>query len=174
MCYFLQSQVWREGTEETISRLSSSSATVVKSLEDSSKLQESILEQQKESLEQQKQIALNGTILSKAIETSKANVAAMLSEFKSSTDEQRTMIFEIFERVTRLQNLVVSEVSWLYTVVFYGSCLFVVYLGTATKRTGEARIWLYLVLTINFLLERTICNLSLPNSDNEALNFDNR
>ncbi len=56
----------------------------------------------------------------------------------------------------------VGEISWLYTVVFYGTCLFVVYLGTATRRTADARLWLYCVLTVNFLLERSICNYSLP------------
>ena len=40
----------------------------------------------------------------------------MLEEFKVSTVEQKTLIFEVFDRVSRLQNLVVSEVSWLYTV----------------------------------------------------------
>ena len=33
-----------------------------------------------------------------------------------STLEQRNMIFEVFHRVSRLQNLVESEVSWLYTL----------------------------------------------------------
>lgn len=51
------------------------------------------------------------------------------------------LIFEIFDRVSKLQNLVMSEVSWLYTVIFYGMCLLVVYLITATKRTSDARLW---------------------------------
>ena len=49
----------------------------------------------------------------------------MLAEFKSSTDEQRTLIFEIFDRVAKLQNLVVGELSWLYTVVFYAAATMV-------------------------------------------------
>ena len=31
--------------------------------------------------------------------------------FRSSTDEQRLLIFSIFDRVAKLQNLVISEVS---------------------------------------------------------------
>jgi len=50
---------------------------------------------------------------------------------------------------------VVSEVSWLYTVVFYCFCLLVIYLVTA-------RLWLFLILTINFGIERLVINLSLP------------
>lgn len=82
-------------------------------------------------------------------------------QFKLSTDEQKMLIFEVFDRVGKLQNLVVSEVSWLYTVVFYGTCLLAAYLMTATKRTSGARLWLYLILTLNFLLERFICQYAI-------------
>ena len=60
-------------------------------------------------------------MLSQALDASRASVREMLAEFKTSTDEQRTLIFEIFDRVGKLQNLVVGELSWLYTVVFYAA-----------------------------------------------------
>ena len=60
-------------------------------------------------------------MLSQALDASRASVREMLAEFKTSTDEQRTLIFEIFDRVAKLQNLVVGELSWLYTVVFYAA-----------------------------------------------------
>ena len=56
--------------------------------------------------------------LASGIAGAKGNVREMLEEFKVSTVEQKTLIFEVFDRVSRLQNLVVSEVSWLYTVSF--------------------------------------------------------
>ena len=99
----------------------------------------------------------NGTYLSQAIEVSKTNVKDMLDEFRSSTSEQRLLIFEVFDRVSRLQNLVVSEVSWLYTVVFYGTCLLVIYLLTSARRTADARLWMFGVLSANFAMERAIC-----------------
>lgn len=172
MCYFLQSQVWHEETENVMSRLSDTSSKVATKIEESSDVQERIISNQKETLEYQRQIVANGSILSKAIELSKVNVREMLAEFKSSTDEQRGMIFEIFERVNKLQNMVVSEVSWLYTVFFYGSCLLIVYLGTATRRTADARLWLYCVLSINFLLERAICQSSLPSDGQQDVSED--
>ena len=57
--------------------------------------------------------------LASGIAGAKGNVREMLEEFKVSTVEQKTLIFEVFDRVSRLQNLVVSEVSWLYTVSFF-------------------------------------------------------
>ena len=81
----------------------------------------------------QKKIAEYGTILSQSVEQSKLHVRELMNELKHSTNEQKTMIFSIFDRVTKLQTLLLSEVSWLYTVLFYAGCLLAVYLATATK-----------------------------------------
>lgn len=162
MCYFLQSQVWHEETQETVSRLAATSAKVSRSMEDSHRLQVDILEGQEKTLEFNRQLVANSSYLTRAIEVSKESVRDMITEFRVSTNEQKTLIFEVFDRVARLQNLVVSEVNWLYTVVFYGACLLVIYIVTATKRTAEARLWLFLLLTVNFGLERAVCWWSLP------------
>ena len=78
MCYFIQSQVWQEETRGTIDKLSSTSAKVVDAMDDVSKIQEKLIENQKETLEYQRQIAANGTLLSKALETSKSTVNQIL------------------------------------------------------------------------------------------------
>ena len=130
-------------------------------LEESQQLQQEIAEGQRDSLEYQRQLVENGTFLSEAIEASRGSVQEMMAEFKMSTMEQRNMIFEVFDRVSRLQSLVVSEVSWLYTVVFYCFSLLVIYLVTANKRTADARLWLFLLLTVNFGVERAVIKLSL-------------
>ena len=130
-------------------------------LEESQQLQQEIAGSQRDSLEYQRQLVENGTFLSQAIEASRGSVQEMMAEFKMSTMEQRNMIFEVFDRVSRLQNLVVSEVSWLYTLVFYCFSLLVSYLVTATKRTADARLWLFLLLSVNFGLERLVTYLTL-------------
>jgi len=163
MCYFLKSQEWQEVTDSTINRLSSSSARVAQQMEESLLVQREI---QAESLEYQKQLAENGGVLNEAISASKENVRGMLEEFKRSTNEQKHLLFEVFDRVSTLQNLVITEVSWIYTVVFYSTCLLVIYLVTSTKRTADSRLWLFLILTINFGLERFVIWLSLPENTN--------
>lgn len=161
MCYFLQSQVWQEDTEATITSLASNSAKVSESLAESHQLQQQLVWRQEESLEYHKELA-NGIV------GAKSNVREMLEEFKVSTVEQKTLIFEVFDRVARLQNLVVSEVSWLYTVIFYSACLLVIYLVTATKRTADARLWLFVILTVNFAVERLVVKWTLPHNGGEA------
>ena len=162
MCHFLKSQQWQELTQHTIGRLSDTSAQTVDRLEQSQQLQQQIAAGQQQSLDYHRQMIENGTYLSQAIEASRGNVKEMMDEFKLSTMEQRNMIFEVFDRVSRLQNLVVSEVSWFYTLVFYSFCLLIIYLVTATKRTADARLWLFLILSANFGLERLVVKLSLP------------
>jgi len=161
MCYFLQTQVWQEDTEATINSLASNSAKVSESLAESHQLQRQLVSRQEESLEYHKELA-NGIV------GAKSNVREMLEEFKVSTVEQKTLIFEVFDRVARLQNLVVSEVSWLYTVIFYSACLLVIYLVTATKRTADARLWLFVILTANFAVERLVVKWTLPHNGGEA------
>ena len=56
-----------------------------------------------------RQLVENGSVLSQAIESSRGNVKEMMEEFKLSTMEQRNMIFEVFDRVSRLQ---VSTWKW--------------------------------------------------------------
>jgi len=170
MCYFLQSQVWKEATDQTIHRLAVNSDAVSKSMEESYKLQDKILHGQQVTIEYQRQLIENGSMLSEALEVSKDNVKQMLQEFKLSTDEQRNLIFEVFDRVSRLQNLVVSEVNWLYTIVFYGASLLVIYIVTATKRTADARLTLFIILSLNLLGERMVCSYSLP-TDSEKVSF---
>jgi len=165
MCYFLKSIEWQELTDDTINRLSVSSAKVAEELEVSANLQQEIYQGQQETLKYERELSLS-------IEASKGNVRDMLEEFKLSTSEQKHMIFEVFDRVTTLQNLVVSEVSWLYTVVFYSACLLVIYLVTSTKRTVDARLWMFFILSVNFCMERLVMSYSLPSEgDNLSLNF---
>jgi len=161
MCQFLQSQVWHETTQETIGTLSESSAKVARSIANWSQMQETILENQAATLDYQKQIAADGSALSQALESSRENAKQLMEEFRTSTDEQRALIFSIFDRVGKLQSLVVSEVSWIYSVLFYAGTLVLVHVMTATRRTADARFPLLMLFTLNALVERLICNLSL-------------
>jgi len=165
MCQFLQSQVWHEKTEETIGTLSESSAKVAKSIENWSEMQETILERQAATLEYQKQIAADGTALNRALEASRENAKQLMDEFRTSTDEQRALIFSIFDRVAKLQSMVVSEVSWIYSVLFYAGTLILVHVMTATKRTADARFPLLMLFTLNAVVERLVCNFSLGSGD---------
>ena len=68
----------------------------------------------------------------------------MMLELKLAGQEQKTLIFSIFDRVTQLQSLLLSEVSWLYTVLFYFGCLLAIYLATGKLSMPQKNMTRYL------------------------------
>ncbi|XP_076363078.1 uncharacterized protein LOC143253302 isoform X1 [Tachypleus tridentatus] len=161
ICFFLQSQVWQEQTEAVISKLSINSARVSHQLKVAGETQEQLLQLQRLSLSNQNKLVRSGEGLSLELERSRDNVRILFEEFKSSTNEQRVMIFEVFERVSKLQSFVLGEFSGFYSLVFYLVVAFVSYLLTSTSRTREARFWLFALFTANFLIERLLTQYSL-------------
>ena len=156
VCFFLQAQVWQESTEGTINKLTENSAQVADQLQDSTKLQTDIINKQTESIRNQDILIERGHHLEKTLESSTTGVTNMLQEFKRTTDEQRALIFEVFDRVTSLQSVVMGEFTGFYSVIFYTVAIIVSYLVTSTPRTSGARFWLFVVMTVNMAVERLI------------------
>jgi hypothetical protein len=157
MCFFLQSQAWQAETDQTIVRLADNSQVVAQQLADSSELQEVMMKKQNESLKNQEVMIQRGMELRNTIEESAVDVNKMLKEFKDSTSEQRTMIFEVFDRVKSLQKLVMGEFTGFYSLIFYTVSILICYMLTSTPRTSGARFWLFTVMTANIVIERLIC-----------------
>ena len=156
ICFFLQSQIWQEITENTISKLSDNSENVAKQLEDSGQLQSEIMKRQNESIKNQEILLQRGRELSQTIETSSVDIHHMLKEYKDATTEQRNMIFEVFDRLNSLQSVVMGEFTGFYSFIFYTLSVLVSYLLTSSQRTSGARFWLFAVMTINVVLERVV------------------
>ena len=166
------------------SRLTDNSIKVVQTLEDTNELQDSILEAQRKSLAQQEHLLESSSQLGLALDMSKDNVKDMLEEFRfslhfivfflhlsnfayfviffrSSTSEQRNLIFEVFDRLSKLQNLVLGEVSGFYSLIYYPTAFLTVYLLTSTSRTAAARFWLFVLFGCSLALERFIVHLTV-------------
>jgi hypothetical protein len=156
ICFFLQSQIWHEETEKTIDRLSTSSAHVTKQLEEAEVVQAVLLQQQRDSMSVQQELLTNGLSLREILHTSQDNLHAIMQEFRTSTLEQKRILFEVFDRLTSLQAWAIGEISWFDTVVFYISSIMVSYVVTATPKTQEARIWIFLIITVNAVIERIV------------------
>ncbi|XP_013395112.1 uncharacterized protein LOC106162378 [Lingula anatina] len=156
ICFFLQSQVWQEDTDRTISNLADTSKTVAKQLQESNEIQSEIISRQKEALENQQNLLLQGETLGKTIETSSGNVRSLLQDFQKSTHEQRAMIGEVFDRVSRLQSVVLGEFTGFYSLIFYALTIIISYLITSTPRSSGARFWLFLTMTTNMVFERLV------------------
>jgi len=175
ICFYLQSQIWHEETERTIDRLSASTAHVTKQLEEAEQVQTMLLQQQRESMSVQQELLTNGLSLSEVFHTSQRNLKEMMQEFRTSTFEQKKMLFEVFDRLTSLHAWAIGEISWFNTVVFYISSIILMYVVTSTPRTHNARIWVFLIVTLNAVTERVVvnqflrANIDQPEMFNESL-----
>ena len=156
ICFFLQSQVWQQKTEDTVNRLKDSSETVAQQIEHSSAIQAELIKQQSQSIENQQRLLEHGDKLRNSIQESKVDVNKMLLEFKSSTSEQKQLIFEVFDRVNSLQSLVMGEFTGFYSLIFYAVSILISYLLTSTPRTSGARFWLFVLMTTNMVIERML------------------
>ena len=154
ICYFLEAQVWHELTETTIDRLSVSSSHVATKLEESYELQNELMKQQNESMKTQEQILSNAANLSDIISQSSSNIHSMFEDFKKTTQEQRMLITDVFDRISKLQHMVLGEFSGFYSVIYYTLSIIVSYILTSTSRTGSARFWLFGIMTMNMVVEQ--------------------
>ena len=160
MCYFLQSQVWQELTENTLHRLVDNSAQVAEQISDSSSLQQEMMKQQNLSILNQRTLLKTGSELKKTLEDSSSDVHEMVDQFKESTLEQRRLIFEVFDKVTSLQSVVMGEFTGFYSLIFYAISVLISYLLTSTPRTSGARFWLFVLMTMNVVVEQLVANFS--------------
>lgn len=149
ICYFLQSQVWHENTQATITRLSQTSSEVAENLAATTELQ-------REALHNQEIIIQQSVNLSHVINSSSENLHAVISDFRKTTDEQRLLINDIFDKIASLQRTMLGEFSGFYSIVYYTMSVLLSYLVTSTPRTGSARFWMFGIVTANILVERLI------------------
>lgn len=166
MCFFLEAHNWQLETESTIQQLSKTSSDVVKKIEDSSKLQNNFMQKQNESLRNQQLVIDRGTELKHLLENSSGDVQTMLEDFKTTTLEQRQLIFEVFDKLTVLQSIVLGEFTGFYSCLFYVVSILIAYLLTSTQRTSGSRFWLFVVMTCNIISERMVAYIRISKSEN--------
>ena len=150
VCFYLQSELWQQNTESTIDRLTQTSLNVKNRLEDASKQLDQLNGLQEMSIGSQ--LRLNEELVA-ARDT--------INEFKTSSAEQRFIVKEILDRFIRLQDFVVVEISYGYSLIFFFVSMIVIYFMTTPVRTNEARLWLFLILVINLIVERVIASYTV-------------
>lgn len=154
MCYFLQSQIWHEEAERTIEKLSLTSMHVSNQLEEAEKIQEQLLFQQKQSLLMQHDLLDNSKSLATELQVSRDRINVIMKEFQSSTEEQKKVLFDLFSKFSSLKTWAIEEMSWLNSITFYAATVILAYFFTSTSRTQQARLYLFLLLTCNYIVEQ--------------------
>ncbi|CAH1154417.1 unnamed protein product [Phaedon cochleariae] len=143
MCWFLQGQVWQEIISESTMR-------VGKQLKETAANQHDLLEAQKESLELQGRMLKHGQFLEQLLED-------LYVSFKTHQDILKVLSGSI----SRLQDWVIGEISWFNSLIFYTVAMISIFMFTATERVQSARFPAFLMLLLNFFIERLLCSTRL-------------
>ncbi|XP_045062776.1 uncharacterized protein LOC121537368 [Coregonus clupeaformis] len=165
ICQHLQSESWQHQAENTIHRLTESSAGVVEQLSSTQRMAENLVEAQSVALKSQETILRNGEELKHTLHHSTQGLRAVFDEMRLSAQEQQVAFSEIFNRVAFLQSFIMSE-SHTLTSLLYNSLGFLAsFFLTATQRTAPARFVLFGLVVLNVYLERMLCRVVLDSSE---------
>ena len=168
VCHYLQHREWQVEIARTALLLTKNSHKISQKLDQSAKSQSKILDLQQASLIEQKKSIANGQILNAELVRSRENARNLYSEFKTTTQEQRLLLFEIFDRMKNLQNFVLGEFTGVYTAAYYLGIAVLVYILTSVPRTAGARIWLIVTISVNAVSEKILTSHTLHGNDVEV------
>ncbi|XP_012280222.1 uncharacterized protein LOC105699653 [Orussus abietinus] len=171
ICFFLNHELWRAETENTIKQLYQATSVMKEQLIEASQIQNSMLESQKEGLRLQNELLDHGKELGSVIKDSSQTVSDMVVDFKESTKGQKELLYQIFSYLRTFQTWVIDEVSWFQSIIYYTVSCILCALFSSSKKTADARFLLFTILSLNVVIERMLVqyynNLKTTVIDNE-------
>ena len=176
ICFYLQSEIWRENTESTIEKLTKTSIESLDTISKSMQQQKEVLTAQEESLKNQRDILHNEKLLSEALVNSAESARDVFLEVRDHAKEQKEVfsetfkhIFDSVEKLSNLQKMLLGEFIGLQSFAFYFIASIVCYLFTSTPRASGARLPLFISLSILIVTERISVTLKINSfvSDHE-------
>ncbi|XP_040908619.1 uncharacterized protein LOC121191518 [Toxotes jaculatrix] len=156
ICQFLQSEAWQSRAENTMHRLTESSAGVAEQLQSTRQMAEELMEAQSSALQAQQELLNNGEELRLTLKDSTQGLRAVFSELSSVSREQQVALSELFNRVSFLQSFLMMEAHSLSSCCYNAAALCTSFLLTSTQRSSRARLVLLGLVCLNFYLERKI------------------
>ncbi|XP_015429008.1 PREDICTED: uncharacterized protein LOC107185765, partial [Dufourea novaeangliae] len=174
MCFYLNYEAWQAETDNTIKQLYEASSRMKDQLLEASEMQGVMLESQKESLKIQSELLDHGKELGTILKSSSESVNNMVKDFKETAKNQMELLFEIFSYLRTFQNWIIGEVSWFQSIMYYTVSCILCALFSSSKRTVDARITLFTILSMNVIVERMLVQYygnSIPHSDDSKENL---
>ncbi|XP_071570208.1 uncharacterized protein [Temnothorax nylanderi] len=156
ICFFLNHEAWQAEVDNTIKLLFQVSSRMKDQLLEASQMQGVILNSQKEGLRIQNELLDHGKELETVLQTSSETVSNMVSDFKESAKDQKELLYEIFSYIRTFQSWIIGEVSWFQSIIFYTVSCILCALFSSSKRTVDARVALFSILSLNIVAERIL------------------
>uniref|UniRef100_A0A673AAT2 Uncharacterized protein n=1 Tax=Sphaeramia orbicularis TaxID=375764 RepID=A0A673AAT2_9TELE len=152
ICHFLQSEAWQSRAENTMHRLTESSAGVAEQLQSTRQMAEDLIEAQSAALQAQQEILDNGEELRVTLRDSTQGLRSIFLELSSVSREQQVALSELFNRVSFLQSFLMVEAHSMSSCLYNAAALCASFLLTSTQRSSRARYLLLLLTFMNILL----------------------
>lgn len=143
ICFYLHSEQWQKHTENLVDNLVQTAQSVSSDLNSAVGTIQQLEELQHSSL--QAQVSLNEELTS---------AKTSLQSFQEQTKEQRDLIMKILDQFNSLSQFLVIEFSANSAIVYYIFAMLVIYFATTHQRVQSARLVLYFLLALNFVLEK--------------------
>ncbi|XP_078049150.1 uncharacterized protein LOC144476296 [Augochlora pura] len=156
MCFYLNYEAWQAETDSTIKQLFQVSTRMKDQLLEASEMQGAMLESQKDSLKMQNELLDHGKELGSVLKSSSESVNNMVKDFKETAKDQKELLFEIFSYLRTFQNWIIGEVSWFQSIMYYTISCILCALFSSSRRTVDARITLFTILSMNVIVERML------------------
>ncbi|KAK5924259.1 hypothetical protein CgunFtcFv8_001149 [Champsocephalus gunnari] len=156
ICQHLQSEAWQRRAENTMFRLTESSAGVAEQLLSTRQMAEDLIDAQTLALQAQKEILDNGEELRVTLQDSTQGLRSVFSELNGASRQQQVALSELFNRVSFLQSFLMVEAHSLSSCCYNAAALCTAFLLTATQRSSRARLMLLTLVCLNVFLERKI------------------
>lgn len=176
ICFYLQSEIWRENTELTIEKLSKTSVESLETISKSMQQQKEVLSAQEESLKNQRDILHNEKMLSEALVNSAESARDVFLEVRDHAKEQKAVfsetfkhIFDSVEKLSNLQKMLLGEFIGIQSFAFYFIASIVCYLFTSTPRASGARLPLFILLSVLIVTERISVSWKIGLIEDEEL-----
>ncbi|KAF6735958.1 hypothetical protein FQA47_020280 [Oryzias melastigma] len=139
ICHFLQSEAWQSQAEDTISRLTETSAGVAEELQSTRQMAKDLLEAQSAALQAQEEILSNGEELQGLLRDSTQGLQSVFLDLSRASREQQGALSELFHRVSFLQSFLLMEAQSLSSCCYNAAALCTSFLITSTPRSSRAR-----------------------------------
>ncbi|XP_038154345.1 uncharacterized protein LOC119791996 [Cyprinodon tularosa] len=172
ICHFLQSEAWQSRAENTMYRLTETSAGVAEQLQSTKQMANDLMEAQTLALQAQKEILTNGEQLKVTLRDSTEGLQSVFSDLSSVSREQQVALSELFNRISFMQSFLLMEAHSLSSCCYNAAALCTSYLITSTPRSSRARLVLLGLVCLNFYLEKKIYQFVLSSSHPEHLHME--
>lgn len=156
ICFFLNHEAWQAEVDNTIKLLFHVSSRMKDQLLEASQMQGVILNSQREGLRIQNELLDHGKELGTVLKTSSETVSNMVTDFKESAKDQKELLYEIFSYMRAFQSWIIGEVSWFQSIIFYIVSCILCALFSSSRRTADARVTLFTILSLNIVAERVL------------------